>query len=339
MNRTRRVRLLSVSLAVWGIHLGSAAPLRAQAFVPPKGEGTVSVTYQNYYATGHFDVQGRENKNGATHTKALVTELDYALTDTIGLTVTLPFVASKYTGAASYFVGPFETFPGPLDDGPYHGAFQDVRIEIRRMFVAGPVTVTPLVGASFPTHDYETVGEAVPGRRRRELQLGASAEASLDPVLPGVAVHARYAYAAAERVQGFPATRSNIDLEGGRAVTSRVGLRGLASWQIRHKAPRPPELQQDWKNHDRFLVSSYLNLGGGVSISLPRSTELYGLWIATVAGKDGAHVSRTLAVGLSWSFGGGLGGFGAPASSSPRLDAMPRSFPPGPARTPGHLGR
>jgi hypothetical protein len=310
--------MLSVSLAVSGIQLGSAAPLYAQAFVPPKGEGTVSVTYQNYYATGHFDIQGRQNKNGATHTKAILTELDYALTDTIGLTVSLPFIASKYTGQASYFVGPFETFPGPLDDGSYHAAFQDVRIETRRMFVAGPVTVTPFVGASFPTHAYETVGEAVPGRHRRELQLGASAGASLDPVLPGVSVHARYAYGAAERVQGFPATRSNIDLEGSRAVTSRVGLRGLVSWQIRHKGPRPPQLQQDWKSHDRFIVSSYLNLGGGASISLPRSTELYALWIATVAGHDGAHVSRTLAVGMSWSFGGGLGGFGAPAKASHR---------------------
>jgi hypothetical protein len=318
VDRTRRVRVLSVSLAVLGIQLGSAGPLRAQAFVPPKGEGTVAVTYQNYYTTGHFDVQGRKNKNGATHTKAVVTELDYALTDTLGLTVTLPFVASKYTGSASYFVGPFETFAGPLDDGAYHGAFQDIHIEVRRMFAAGPVTVTPLVGASFPTHDYVTVGEAVPGRRRRELQLGASAGVSLDPVLPGVSVHARYAYGAAERVQGFPATRSTIDLEGGYAATSRVGVRGLVSWQIRHKGPRPPELQQDWKSHDRFIVSGYVNVGGGASISLRRSTEIYALWIATIAGHDGAHVSRTLAVGLSWSFGGGLGGFGAPAKASHR---------------------
>jgi hypothetical protein len=318
VDRTRRVRLLAVSLAVSGIQLGSAAPLCAQAFVPPKGEGTVAVTYQNYYVTGHFDPRGRKNKNGATHTNAVGMELDYALTDTIGLTVSLPFIASKYTGAASYFVGPFETFPGPLDDGSYHAAFQDVRIETRRMFVAGPVRITPFVGASFPTHDYETVGEAVPGRRRRELQLGASAGASLDPVLPGVFVHARYAYATAQRIQGFPATRSTIDLEGGRAVTSRVGLRGLASWQIRHQGPKPPDLQEDWENHDRFIVSSYVNLGGGASISLPRSTELYALWIATIAGHDGAHVSRALSVGVSWSFGGGLGGFGAPAKASHR---------------------
>ena len=310
------MRLLVVSLAVWGVPLGSAAPLFAQAFVPPKGEGTVSVTYQNYYVTGHFDAQGRENKNGATHTNAVGIELDYALTDTIGLTVSLPFIASKYTGPASYFVGPFETFPGPLDDGSYHGAFQDARVEVRRMFVAGPVTVTPFVGLSVPTHEYETAGEAVPGRRRLEVQLGASAGASLDPVLPGVFVHVRYAYAAAQHVQGFPATRSTIDLESGRAVTSRIGLRGLVGWQIRHTGPKPPELQQDWQNHDRFIVSSFVNLGGGVSILLPRSTELYGLWVATVAGKDGGHVSRALAVGLSWSFGGGLGGFGAPAKAA-----------------------
>ena len=54
-------------------------------------------------------------------------------------------------------------------------AFQDVRVELRRQWWVGPVPVTPFVGGSFPTHEYETVGEAVPGRHRWDLQAGASA--------------------------------------------------------------------------------------------------------------------------------------------------------------------
>ena len=90
------------------------------------------------------------------------------MTDTIGLIVSLPFIASKYTGPPVYFVGTHLTHPGPLDDGQYHAAFQDVRVEGRRLFRAGPVGFAPFVGASFPTHNYETVGEAVPGRHRRD---------------------------------------------------------------------------------------------------------------------------------------------------------------------------
>ena len=186
MARTRSLRFVRVSLSVLGVQLAGAATLGAQAWVPPAGEGTVSVTYQNYYVTGHFDPAGRPTKNGGTTLeRRRRASSNTAVTDTIGLSVSLPLIASKYTGSSSYIVRGFPTFPGPLDDGSYHAAVQDLRVEARRVFVAGPVAVAPFVGAMFPTHDYETVGEAVPGRHRRELQLGASVSALLDPVLPG----------------------------------------------------------------------------------------------------------------------------------------------------------
>jgi hypothetical protein len=299
-------------LTLLGSQHSCAISLFAQPWVPPKGEGTVSLTYQNYYVTGHFDLLGRENKNGPTHTKALAAELDIGVTDSVGLSIGLPFIASKYTGPASYFVAGIETFPGPLDDGSYHAAFQDLRIEVRRLFVAGPVAVAPFVGASIPTHEYETVGEAVPGRNRRELQLGASAGVSLDPFLPGAYVQVRYALGAAERVDGFPAVRSNIDFEGGVAVTSRVALRGILAWQIKNNGPLPVELVNDWVNHDRFIVASYFNAGGGATVSVTRSVEIYSVWVATLSGRGGAHVARLFAAGTTWSFGSGFSGFGTP---------------------------
>ena len=305
------MRFVWVLLTVSGLH-SCATSLFAQPWVPPKGEGTVSLTYQNYYVTGHFDLLGRENKNGPTHSKALAAELDIGVTDSVGLSIGLPFIASKYTGPASYFVAGIETFPGPLDDGSYHAAFQDFRIEVRRLFVAGPVAVAPFFGASIPTHEYETVGEAVPGRNRRELQLGASAGVSLDPFLQGAYVQVRYALGAAEHVDGFPAMRSNIDFEGGVAVTSRVALRGILTWQIKNKGPLPLELVNDWVNHDRFIVASYFNAGGGATVSLTRSLEMYSVWVATVSGRGGAHVARLFVAGTTWTFGSGFGGFGTP---------------------------
>ena len=290
--------LLLLALHVWS---GTA---RAQAWVPARGEGTVSLTYQNYDVAGHFDAQGHKNTNGGTQSHALVTELDYGVTDTIGLIVSLPFIASKYTGPPSYFVGTHETHPGPLDDGTYHAAFQDVRVEVRRLFWAGPVALAPFVGASFPTHNYETVGEAVPGRHRRDFQVGANAGLDLDRILPGSYVHGRYAYATAERLENFPFTRSNIDVEGGYAATSRLVVRGLMNRQIRHHGPSLDELAADWQHHDRFIAPSYLNLGGGVSLPVTGSTDVYALWVATVSGSNGAHRARTLAVGVSlapWS--------------------------------------
>src|SRR5712691_8302050 len=267
-------RIACVSAFLLALHLlcGTAG---AQAFVSARGEASVSLTYQNYVVVGHFDAQGHKNTNGGTESHALVTELDYGVTDSFGLTVSLPFIASKYTGPPSYFVGTHLTFPGRLDDGTYHAAFQDLRFEARRVFWAGPVALAPFVGVSFPTHDYETVGEAVPGRHRRDLQFGTNVGADLDRLLSGLYVQGRYAYGTAERVNNFPFTRSNIDLEGGYAIVPRVVIRALMDRQIRHQGPSLDELAADWVDHDRFIAPSYLNLGGGVSVSLTGSTDIY----------------------------------------------------------------
>jgi hypothetical protein len=307
-------RIACVSFVLLALHPWCATA-RAQASVPDRGEGTVSLTYQNYDVAGHYDVHGHTNTNGGTRSHALVTEVDYGVTDRIGLIVSLPVIASKYIGQPAYFVGPYETHPGPLDDGKYHAAFQDVRVEARRLFWAGPVTLAPFVGASFPTHNYETVGEAVPGRHRRDFQVGSNAGLDLDRILSGSYVQARYAYATAERVNNFPFTRSNIDLEVGYAATARLTVRGLMNQQIRHQGPSLDELAADWVNHDRFIAPSYLDLGGGVSLSVTGSIDVYALWVATVSGSNGAHRARALACGVSFSLGSHLQGLGSATRS------------------------
>ena len=308
------------------LHVCYGSALRAQAWVPDRGDGSVSLTYQNYDVAGHFDVLGRENNNGGTRSHVLATEVDYGLTDTFGLTVSLPFIASKYTGPPTYFVGPHETHPGPLDDGKYHGAFQDVRVEVRRLFWAGPVPIAPFVGASFPTHKYETVGEAVPGRHRRDFHLGASTGFDLDRVLPGSYVQGRYAFATAERVNNFPFTRSNIEMEGGYAVMSRVVIRGVMNRQIRHQGPSLDQLAADWEHHDRFIAPSYVNFGGGVSLSVAGLTDVYALWVTTVSGNNGAHRARTLAIGITLGLGSRLQGLGGAGNAAPPAPQRSRRF-------------
>lgn len=309
MSRSRLVRISVASLAIMAAGLAGPASLSAQPWVPAQGEGSVSLVYQNYYVVGHFNLQGNQNTNGATHTKSLAAELEVGLTDNVALTVALPFISSKYTGPPSYLVAGIPTFPGPLDDGSYHGAFQDFRIDVRRPFLIGSLPVAPFAGVTIPSHEYETRGEAVPGRHRPELVVGASAGGALG-FLPAAYAQVRTAFGAMPELNGFSAVRSTIDLEGGYAVTNRLTVRGLLGWQFRLKGPLAPELANDWEHHDRFIVGNYFNAGGGTTISLTRAVDIYGVWISTLSGKNGAHASRSLAVGASWSFGGGFGGFG-----------------------------
>jgi hypothetical protein len=314
---------LSCALLIPVVIHGCGSVLQAQAWTPGKGEGTVSLTYQNYDVAGHYDAQGRKNNNGGTQSQTAIIEVDYGITDTISLTVGLPFIASKYTGSDVYFVGGVETHPGPLDDRTYHGAFQDLRLEVRRLFWAGPIPVAPFIGASFPTHDYETVGEAVPGRGRRDLQVGASIGVNLDRLLGGAYAHGRYGYATAQRIQGFAFTRSNVDIEVGVPVGSRVVIRGLAAWQIRHQGPSVNELTVDWEHHDRFIAPSYTNLGIGLSLPIGIA-DVYALWMGTPVGSNGAHRGRTIAAGVTFGFGSRLSGLGGPSPSVGPLHSRSR---------------
>jgi hypothetical protein len=320
--RTCPVRIGWMSLAA--LLTVGAAPALAQPWIPPPGEGTMSVTFQNYYVQGHWvGAQGAKTDNGGTHSKSLAAEVDWGLPKSIGLTIGLPFIASKYTGSSLYFVNGQPTTPGPLDDGFYHGALQDLHVEARRGTEFGRVAVAPFVGLSLPTHEYVTQGEAVPGRHRTEFQIGASAGTDLGKWtpswLPSSYVHGRYGLYAAETIDGLPSVRSLIDVEVGSSLTRRLGVRGLTTWQIRNKGPRQAELiAHGWSTHDRFVVSNYFNLGGGVTIQLRRSTELSGTWVSSITGNMGAHIGQLLNISLTREFGGGsaVKGLGASATDS-----------------------
>src|SRR5262245_10575334 len=311
-------------------HVAGAGIAQGQAWVPAQGEGSVSLTYQNYDVAGHFDVFGHKNNNGGTHSQALVTELDYGVTDALGLTVALPFIASKYTGPPVYFVGGHETHPGPLDDGDYHAAVQDLRIEVRRLFWAKSIAIAPFGGISLPTHEYETVGEAVPGRHRRDYQVGASAGTDLGHAVGDAYVQVRYAYGTMQRIDDIPFTRSNIDVEAGKETAGWLVFRGLMNWQIRHQGPTLDRLADDWVDHDRFIAPSFLNVGGGASVSVTHSADVYVVYVATVAGSNGAHRGRLIAAGTTWGFGrtlGGLiGGHAVPSITRVTLPTEPAVF-------------
>lgn len=318
------MRVLWTVLTAVAVYGCSSSELQAQAWVPSKGDGTVSVTYQNYDVAGHYDAMGHKNNNGGTQSHAVIAEVDYGLTDAIGLTASLPFVSSKYTGPPVYFVGGLETHPGPLDDGDYHGALQDLHLAARWLFWLGTIPVAPFIAATLPTHDYETAGEAVPGRHRRDVQIGASAGANLDRLRTGAYVDGRYGYTATEKTDGFPFTHSNIDLEIGWPVRSHFLLRGLTAWQIRHQGPSVHELTADWENHDRFIAPNYTNLGAGVSVPVA-GADVYALYLGTAAGSNGAHRQRTIAAGVTFGFSSRLTGLGGAPAAISQLQVRSRS--------------
>ena len=68
----------------------------AQAWLSPKGDGTVSVLYQNNIERLHTFSDGRTKDRGHTYFDGLIVNTDLSLTDRLAVTVSLPFIAGKY---------------------------------------------------------------------------------------------------------------------------------------------------------------------------------------------------------------------------------------------------
>ena len=86
----------------------------AQAWLPPRGEGSLALTLGDYGFSGHFDSDGSRDPFGGTHAHSVAFDVTYGITDRLTASASLPFIATRLSGS----------FPpgvplGPLDNGRY----------------------------------------------------------------------------------------------------------------------------------------------------------------------------------------------------------------------------
>ena len=232
--------------------------VHAQAWVPLKGQGQITVTYENIYVRDHLDYLGRRFDAGPIRSHSVITTFEFGLTDNLTLDADLTHVTSKYEG----FVAPVPH--GPPDTGVYHPTFQDARFGIRYNILARPLVVTPFVATVIPTHHYETRGHSAVGRDLRELQMGVNVGRDLEGIIPRSYVQTRYGFAVVQRVAEFNLNRHNVDWEFGYIATERVSLRFTGAWQNTMDGIRIPidNVRHDFHEiHDRASKSNFLRFG------------------------------------------------------------------------------
>jgi len=276
----------------------------AQAWLPAKGESSVSIIYQNETVDRHTFQNGERMDRGHIRSGTMIVDATYGLTDKLTVSATLPYVASKYNGATPHQqIGQIS-----IDTGTYHSTFQDFRFDVRYNVLKGPLVVTPFVGTIVPSHDYVFFAHSAVGRRVRELQVGANMARHFDSVVPGIFVQGRYSYGFAERVLNMSHNRSNVDLEIGYFVTPVFRVFGLGAAQITHGGLNFPTNFRDiatpeqWLHHDQISQDNKLNLGGGAAFSLSDSVDLFGSAIHSVYGRNSHAITLGATFGITYSF-------------------------------------
>ena len=299
-----RFRTSVAALAVPLILVVGPSSAGAQAFVPAKGEGSVSVLFQDVAVKEHYNGTTPFN-NGQIRTEIVLVDLTYGLTDKVVFSIGMPMVAAKYTGAGGHplvdLSGPTVVFYGlnPLDDGTYHQTLQDLRFNLRYNVTKKGFWLTPFVGSVVASHDYDYFAHAAPGSHLNEVQFGVSAAKLLDSLVPGLLMQGTYSYGVIGRVLDFTPNRSNVDLELGYFLTPKLRLLALSTGQLTHDGidmvpnarAKLPALV--YAHHDQVSRDNFLNLGGGAAFSLNEKIDIYGSMIHTVAKRNGHAIDQT----------------------------------------------
>jgi hypothetical protein len=186
MDRALSTRYSPLAIGVISAALFAApSQARAQAWMPPAGVGSVSVSIQQIRNTGHLLTDGSRLDDGKSVDASIYIEAEYALTDRVSLSAGLPFVFAKYIGPGPT---PFNFLPVDACHC-WHGGWQDFAMTARYSVTNGWFGLAPSVSAGVPSHDYDFRGEASLGRNLKELRVAVDAGQRLDAIRRARARH------------------------------------------------------------------------------------------------------------------------------------------------------
>lgn len=160
----------------------SADPIYAQSQY--KGDASLRVEYQ-YIRTGTFYDDNIELDYWTTDSHIALLSGDYALSDRWTVYAALPYVQKRFNPGEMFggdphnpndpwwidFVPPDKRF---IDDGSYHGGFQDFSFGVSYLALDGPLTVSPYIAYGFPTNNYPFYAKAAIGVNLWNIPVGVS---------------------------------------------------------------------------------------------------------------------------------------------------------------------
>jgi len=298
------------------------------AWAPPKGEASITTTYQWLDADRHLfsnltgpeltpleiargiDYHSNSLDFGRVQSQAVVIDGDVGITSRLALSASVAFIAPRYRGA----------FPHPhsTDDGHFHSTVQDLVVGAR--YVAGNDVwaFTPFSNVTVPVRDYEVMAHSAQGLNLKQLELGTSVGRIL--LAGGAAkgyLEGSYGYSFVESpIEDVSLNRSRAEVEAG-IFLGRFTLQGNSSWRKVHGGLQWSDVafgsNEHFEGHDQSAATREWRYGVGVSLQVTPGTSIdvsYGDFI------NGAntHDARVISVGWTWGvqvFGGSTigGGF------------------------------
>ena len=302
---------------------GFASPAAAQAVYSRAGPGhrqSVLPVRSDERATRRFRRVVLErscssmNSVGPDRHSCPLWYVEYGLTKRIAVHASLPYIQGRYEGLIPHDIG-FDGQPSNLDDGSYHGTFQDFYFGTRFKLLESPrFALTPFVEVIIPSHQYESLAQTAAGRDLRALVVGAAVGGFADDLLPGLYFQTRISHAFVQQAVDVRPNRTGIDSSVGYFVTPRLAIQFIQTFQFTHDgidfvgppifivpqsgAPMTEEYQ---RNHDRLTRANSLKFGAGVAFAFTEKLGVFATFTKLAWGQN-LPPPQSITVGMNWGF-------------------------------------
>jgi hypothetical protein len=244
-----------------------------------KGHGSVSIGYQNTYVNGQFlPVPGGKAPIGYVRVQSVSFDVNYFFADRWSAQLGIPYVEGRYRGPAPHCITTappqcqgqvVPTQPHPqsrfLDDGSYHGAWQDWNVGVAYHGNIDDYLLTPTVIAYLPSHDYTFFANSAVGQDVRKLELALDLAHQLE--LSNFYYRARAGHVFAEKTLGQSIDYNKLDLELGYFIDERWTAKVFGSGKKGHGfTGRYDQTTEEWYRHDQRAKHNYVNVGAGLDL-------------------------------------------------------------------------
>jgi hypothetical protein len=279
----------------------------------PAGHGWVSIQGQDLYSHGDYNGPAGAN-SGNVRFYSLQLNAAYFVASHWDVHLGIPYITSQYTGTFAHPLLPCppNCAPTEIDNGHYHGYWQDLDAGIRYHTDINGYEVAPSIDVYVPSNNYPFYGSAGIGQRTRRLGLGVDVSHQFD--FSNIFYLAHYQYVFNQHVLGINNNYNSFGLDLGYFLTQHLSVRGItdvklgdgySDMQIIAYAPGPDSpghgVNPIWELHDKFRLEEHADIGGACDyvfgLNMLSFTVAHSVW-----GRSDSRLTYALGLMLTRSF-------------------------------------
>jgi len=297
--------LLLLSAQAQEFEINSTRADSTQELQTSAPRGSMSLTYQ-YQEAEDLTGEGYVIDSARITTHLIDFAVSYRIKDRWTIEAGLPFISREWKGGPSH--NPLGIVPPQydsefVDDGHFHGFFQDLRLGASYLLVTDPVIVEPYLEYGIPASDYPFFAASAVGRNLQTLEVG-STFAYRPPFLPWY-FSMRTGYVLVDSVLGVDTDAMRVTADAVRFFSDRIALNLFVT--AKNGGGITPSQTNDrtselWYRHDQMIRHNYTNMGVGVDWAINERSVMNFTILRMVHAEDIFKLREALSVSFSRPF-------------------------------------